>query len=464
MGCRESSSDAANIVRCAAESNRCNGPFGDAACITFGILPLTMQTIPTIALPGTEPKEPPRPLLTGMSLEALAAFVKEIGEPAYRARQIYEWLYAGRATSFGEMTSLGKALRARLSERASLRSLSLVDTQHSADGTVKFLWRTHDGYNIESVLIPSEARDDQDEPKRRTLCISTQVGCPLDCKFCATASMRLKRNLTAGEIVEQFLGVERFIGAGDGGASIAVDAKASDGAESGGTASKGTGDEEAGKDGAGNDGGRPTESPITNIVYMGMGEPMLNYDQVFGSVAIFTDPGNKLVSARHITVSTSGLPDGIRRMADEGQRVKLALSLHALTNGQRSRLMPINRRYSLNDVMDAIEHYYRRTRQPVTYEYILFDGWNDTEADVRRLARITRRVPSKVNVIPFHPIEFTNPTGISAELRPAPREKFDAFIAALRDAGVTVMVRSSSGQDIDAACGQLAVKHGAERL
>ncbi len=413
-----------------------------------------MQTVPTIDLPGTEPREPLRPLLTGMSLAALTAFVEEIGEPTYRARQIYEWLYAGRAASFDEMTSLGKALRARLSERASLRSLSLLDTQHSADGTVKFLWRTHDGYNIESVLIPSEARDDQDEPKRRTLCISTQVGCPLDCKFCATASMRLKRNLTAGEIVEQFLGVERFIGSTAEENAGATDANAS----------LGTDEKGAVDDRTRNDGGRLTESPITNIVYMGMGEPMLNYDQVFGSVAIFTDPDNNLVSARHITVSTSGLPDGIRRMADEGQRVKLALSLHALTNGQRSRLMPINRRYSLNDVMDAIEHYYRRTRQPVTYEYILFDGWNDTEADVRRLARITRRVPSKVNVIPFHPIEFTGPTGISAELRPAPREKFDAFIAALRDAGVTVMVRSSSGQDIDAACGQLAVKHGAEKL
>lgn len=410
-----------------------------------------MQTVPTINLPVAEPREPLRPMLTGMSLGALAAFVEEIGEPAYRARQIYEWLYAGRAASFDEMTSLGKALRARLSERARLRSLSLLDTQHSADGTVKFLWRTHDGYNIESVLIPSEARDDQDEPKRRTLCISTQVGCPLDCKFCATASMRLKRNLTAGEILEQFLGVERFIGTTGEDAADA-------------TASTGTEEKGAVDDRPRNDGGRPTESPITNIVYMGMGEPMLNYDQVFGSVAIFTDPDNRLVSARHITVSTSGLPDGIRRMADEGQRVKLALSLHALTNGQRSRLMPINRRYGLNDVMDAIEYYYRRTRQPVTYEYILFDGWNDTEADVRRLARITRRVPSKVNVIPFHPIEFTSPTGISAELRPAPREKFDAFIAALRDAGVTVMVRSSSGQDIDAACGQLAVKHGAESL
>src|SRR5690606_15021029 len=164
------------------------------------------------------------------------------------------------------------------------------------------------------------------------------------------------------------------------------------------------------------------------------------------------------------TVSTSGLPGAIRRMADEGQRVKLAISLHALTNGMRSELMPINRRYDIGELMDAVEYYYRTTRQPVTYEYILFDGWNDTDADVRRLARITRRVLSKVNVIPFHEIELANPTGISARLRATPREKFDLFIRKLRDAGVTVMVRSSSGEDIDAACGQLAVKHGATTL
>ncbi|MBS1912373.1 MAG: 23S rRNA (adenine(2503)-C(2))-methyltransferase RlmN [Bacteroidetes bacterium] len=371
----------------------------------------------SISIPILPEKATPLPVLTGMTLEEMTAFMAGLDEPGYRARQLYAWIYARRADRFETMTSFGKELRARLHQSARLRSLQLLDTQTSEDGTIKFLWRTHDGYNIESVLIPSEARDDQDEPKRRTICISTQVGCPLDCKFCATASMRLKRSLSAGEIVEQFVGVER----------------------------------EAGE-------------RITNIVFMGMGEPMLNYDQVFRAVSIFTDPDNELAAARHITVSTSGLPEGIRRMADEGQRIKLAVSLHALTNGMRSELMPINRRYDIAQVMEAVEYYYRRTRQPVTYEYILFDGWNDTDADVRRLARITRRVPSKVNVIPFHEIEFTNPTGISARLRSTPREKFDLFIRKLRDAGVTVMVRSSSGEDIDAACGQLAIKHGATAL
>jgi len=360
---------------------------------------------------------PPLRPLVGSTIGDLEELMRSWNEPAFRARQIYNWLYARRAAGFDEMTTLGLELRRRLAAETRLRTLDLLDRQHSTDGTIKFLFRTADGYNIESVLIPSEARDDQDEPKRRTICISTQVGCPLDCKFCATASMRLKRNLTAGEIVEQFLHVEKHAG-----------------------------------------------ESLTNIVYMGMGEPMLNYENVFASVEIFTDPGNRLVSARHITVSTSGLPGAIRRMADEGRRVKLAISLHALTNGMRSELMPINRRYDIGELMDAVEYYYRTTRQPVTYEYILFDGWNDTDADVRRLARITRRVPSKVNVIPFHEIEFTNPTGISARLRATPREKFDLFIRKLRDAGVTVMVRSSSGEDIDAACGQLAVKHGATTL
>jgi 23S rRNA (adenine2503-C2)-methyltransferase len=347
----------------------------------------------------------------------MESLMQELGQPRYRAGQLYAWVYRHRVASFDEMSNFGKALRDQLAERATLRTLTVRDTQLSEDGTIKYLFRTHDGYNIEAVLIPSEARDDQDEPKRQTLCLSTQVGCPLDCKFCATASMKLKRNLTAGEIIEQFMQVSTH-----------------------------------------------SEREITNIVYMGMGEPMLNYDNVFGSIEHLTNPDNEMVSPRRITVSTSGLPDAIRRMADEGQKVKLALSLHALTNDLRSQLMPINRRFDLKTVLEAIEYYYCKTRRPITYEYILFAGINDTDEDVRRLARITRRVPSKVNVIPFHEIEFTNPTGISATLRSTPPQAFDEFVAKLKKNGVQVMVRSSSGEDIDAACGQLAIKHTAEAL
>lgn len=389
---------------------RCPGS-GFEACTVSWRKELTMKN-PT----DIQDEQGRRPLI-GMASEELQALVKELGEPAFRGRQLYEWLYAKRVSDFDGMSSLPAAFRERLREVAVVRSLKLLDSQISADGTIKYLFRTPDGYNVESVLIPSEARDDQNEPKRRTLCISSQVGCPLDCKFCATASMKLKRNLTAGEILEQYLLV----------------------AES-------------------------ESEKITNVVYMGMGEPMLNYDQVFRSVELLTSEENGLVPAGRVTVSTSGLVPQIRRMADEGQRVKLAISLHVTTNGDRDRLMPINRKYDLRELMDSVEYYYRKTRQPVTYEYILFEGLNDSEEDARRLAKLTRRVPSKVNVIPFHPIDFTEPTGISAELHPASPERFDRFIAMLRAEGAQVMVRSSSGVDIDAACGQLAIKHEAGEL
>ena len=353
-----------------------------------------------------------RPVLTGISSDELKALLVAMGEKGFRAGQIEEWIYAKRASSFQEMTSLSKNLRERLERETRLRRLRLVDQQHSEDGTIKFLFRTDDNLNIESVLIPSEARDPGNEPKRRTLCLSSQVGCPLDCKFCATASMKLKRNLTAGEIVEQHLQVEESLG-----------------------------------------------ERITNIVYMGMGEPMLNLTEVLKSIAIFTDPDNELVGASRITVSTSGVVPGILRMAEEGSRVKLAISLHMTTDNERSRLMPINRKYSLAEVLSAVETYYRMTRRPVTYEYILFDGLNDRPEDARRLARIARRVPSKVNVIPFHPIDFTDPQGISAELVPASDDAVDRFNGLLRQEGAQVMVRSSSGVDIDAACGQLAIRH-----
>jgi len=199
------------------------------------------------------------------------------------------------------------------------------------------------------------------------------------------------------------------------------------------------------------------------MVFMGMGEPMLNYDNVMKAVEIFTHPDLQLLGSRHITVSTAGILPGIMRMADENRSVKLAVSLHATTNVLREKLMPISKAFTLQKLGEAVEYYYRKTHKPITYEYILFEGLNDSELDVQRLARITRRVPSKVNVIPFHPIEFTNPEGFAAELQPTSKEKFQRFIAQLKHAGVTVMIRSSSGEDIDAACGQLAFSKIAEQ-
>ncbi|HET6402248.1 MAG TPA: 23S rRNA (adenine(2503)-C(2))-methyltransferase RlmN [Candidatus Kapabacteria bacterium] len=326
----------------------------------------------------------------------------------FRAEQIYEWLYTRRARSFAEMTNLPLAIRTALEERYCIPSLTCAHISESADGTKKFLFTLEDGRSIETVLIPGEMRGERSP--RRTLCVSTQVGCPLDCKFCATASLKLKRNLTTAEILLQIFEAERLTG-----------------------------------------------ETITNLVFMGMGEPMLNYDNLVRSLRIITDPKTEMLGKRRVTVSTSGLPDAIRQFAREGLNVKLALSLHATTNDLRTRLMPINKKYPLEEVLSAMDDYYKITGRPITYEYILFDALNDSPADAARLAKIARRVPSRVNVIPFHPIGFTNPTGFAAELRPASTAVFDRFIATLRAAGVTAVVRTSSGQDIEAACGQLAL-------
>lgn len=348
--------------------------------------------------------------LYGLLPAELAAFCTSIGEPAYRAKQMFRWLYNKQADSFDAMTDLSQSLRDKLADSASLASLTLKTLQHSTDGTKKFLFVLNDGREIESVLIPSEMRDEEGELKRLTICVSTQVGCALGCKFCATASLKFKRNLTAGEILAQVLYLQKH-----------------------------------------------AEKKITNLVFMGMGEPMLNYDNVMKAVDIMTHPDADMLTPKRITLSTSGLIEGIKRMADENRPIKLAISLHALTDGLRTELMPINKKWNLRALGDAIEYYYRKTRRPVTYEYILFEGLNDTYQDAVRMAKMTRRVPSKVNVIPFHSIEFTDPTGISAQLKPSGRVGFEQFIGWLRSLDVTVMIRTSSGKDIHAACGQLAL-------
>lgn len=351
-------------------------------------------------------------VLFGLTQEELRlSLEKHFGvTQAFRAEQLYRAFYARRVKSFAEITDLPKELKAKLEQESFIPSLKLQHQSISEDGTSKYLFMLPDGKSIETVLIPSEMVNEQGEARRKTICVSTQVGCPLDCKFCATASMKLKRNLTSAEILLQIFGVEEASG-----------------------------------------------ESITNMVFMGMGEPMLNYDNVVRALRIITDPKIELLSRRRITVSTSGIPDAIRDFAREGLNVKLALSLHATTNALRTKLMPINKRYPLEEVLSAMEEFYRVTRIPITYEYILFQGLNDTEQDAKRLARITRRMPSKVNVIPFHRIDFTNPSGISASLRPAEEEEFKGFLTMLRNEGVQVMIRTSSGQDIEAACGQLAI-------
>lgn len=196
---------------------------------------------------------------------------------------------------------------------------------------------------------------------------------------------------------------------------------------------------------------------ITNVVYMGMGEPMLNYENVIKSVDILTDDRSLNIGAKHITISTAGYADRIRRMADEGRKVKLALSLHSLDNEKRTRLMPITKKFSVDELLDAMEYYYRKTKRRPTFEYIMIDGFNDTASDVKKMVQLSKRIPCKVNLIPFHSIEFTNPSGFASTLKPSGRSRIDDFANALRRENITVMVRSSAGADINAACGQLAV-------
>ena len=354
--------------------------------------------------------------LMGLTLPELGEFSLSIGEPKYRGKQLFDWIYTREARSFREMSSLPGPLREKLGEIASIDSIALAEEQESSsDGTKKFLFELADGKRIESVLIPPRVafRDPsaqgEDEQQRLTLCVSTQVGCPLDCRFCATATMGLQRNLSAGEIVDQVVQAKRISG-----------------------------------------------KKITNLVYMGMGEPLMNYDSVMKSAEIIST-GLK-IAARRITISTAGWAPKIRQMADEGRKVKLAVSLHALDPKTRTELMPVNGTFGLDELLDAVGYYYRKVKQRVTFEMILFDGWNDREEDLERMIALSRRIPSKFNIIPFHSIMFTKPAGLASQLRPAQQGRIEHFVSRLRDAHVTVFVRSSAGEDIDAACGQLAVK------
>lgn len=351
--------------------------------------------------------------LLGMTEAELSSYAVSLGQPKYRGGQLAKWMYSKGATTFAGMTDLGKGFRNRLEETAVMEGVIPVTRQTSMrDGTTKFLFVLNDGLKIESVLIPprsphvEEPTESDPGESRLTLCVSTQVGCPLDCLFCATGMMGFKRNLTPGEIVDQVRYVHRDTG-----------------------------------------------QRITNVVFMGMGEPLLNYDAVLDASEIMVS-GLK-IAARRITLSTAGRPDRIRQLADEGRQVKLAVSLHSAVEGTRARLMPISRKFGLSELLDALQYYYQKTKLRVTFEVIFFDGVNDNTTDIRRLIDFARRVPSKINVIPFHSIGFTAPKGFAASLRPS--RKLAMIVEELRTANLTVMVRSSAGEDIDAACGQLAI-------
>ncbi len=343
--------------------------------------------------------------LRTISLPDLETLFASWNEPRFRAKQLYEWLWAKSATDLDAMSNLPKDLRQRIRENFTLHTLQIDTVQHSADGTIKTRLVTHDGHRIESVLIPVP------EDARYTVCVSTQVGCSLTCAFCATGRMGRKRNLEAYEIYDQVAIVNRQC-------------------------------QEAYGQG------------LTNIVYMGMGEPLLTYANTMESIARITAPPplGLGMSARRITVSTAGIAKMIRKLADDGFRSNLALSLHAADDAKRNEIMPINESNTLELLMEALEYFYRKTKNRISYEYIAFERFNDSIEDAQKLVRLCRRqFPVRVNIIEYNPID-------GAPFTKTGEERLDAFAAYLAKNGVTVTVRRSRGKDIDAACGQLANK------
>lgn len=350
-----------------------------------------------------EPQE--RPNLRALSLTKLEAVLAEWGEPRFRAKQIWEWLWVKAVTDFESMSNLSKSLRTRLKENYALYPLYEDTVQHSKDGTMKTRFITHDGHRIESVLIPVQSDD------RYTVCVSTQVGCSLTCKFCATGRMGRKRNLEGSEIFDQVVLVNRQCEQAFG-------------------------------------------HHITNVVYMGMGEPLLNYANTMKSIELLTSPAPSGLgmSARRLTISTAGIAKMIRKLADDGFRCNLAISLHAADDTKRNEIMPINESNNLEALMEALEYFYRITNARISYEYITFQNFNDSIEDAVKLMYLCRRkFPVRVNIIEYNPIDGTTFTK-SGE------DRLNAFAAYLDEKGVTVTVRRSRGKDIDAACGQLANK------
>lgn len=341
--------------------------------------------------------------IRSLDLATLTSRFVAMGEKPFRAQQVYEWLWKKSCTDFSAMSNLSKPLREQLEGQFQINAVQVHQMQKSADGTIKSTFRLHDGHIIEGVLIPAE--------DRMTACVSSQVGCSLTCKFCATGYMDRKRNLNADEIYDQVVLISRQA------------------------------EEHYGK-------------PLTNIVYMGMGEPLLNYAQVLRSIDRITAPDGLNMASKRITVSTAGIAKMIKKLGDDQVKFNLALSLHAANDTKRNEIMPINEQNSLKSLAEALKYYFAKTKNPVTYEYIVFQEVNDSLSDARELAAFCKHLPCKVNIIEYNPIAF-------ADFLNAEEDKIDRFAALLRKEGITTNVRRSRGKDIDAACGQLAVKQEA---
>jgi 23S rRNA (adenine2503-C2)-methyltransferase len=338
--------------------------------------------------------------IRSLDLGQLQQHFSTMQEPAYRAKQVYQWLWEKSARSFTEMSNLSKDLRSKLDENYAINVVEVNNSQFSNDHTIKNAFRLYDGNIVEGVLIPMD--------DRMTACVSSQVGCSLTCKFCATGYMDRKRNLNADEIYDQV---------------VLIDQQAK----------------------------QKYKAPLTNIVYMGMGEPLLNYANVMKSIERITAPDGLNMSYKRITVSTAGIAKMIKKLADDGAKFNLALSLHAANDKKRNEIMPINEQNSLKALSESLRYYFSKTKNPVTYEYIVFNNFNDEIEDAMELAKFCKHIPCKVNLIEYNPIQF-------ADFINADGDKIDAFSNYLKSQGINTNIRRSRGKDIDAACGQLAVK------
>ncbi len=337
-----------------------------------------------------------------LNKQALEAIFGEWGEPRFRVKQVQEWLWQKGVHSFDAMTNLPKGLREKLSQHFVIQPIILDKRQDSFDGTIKSRWRLHDGHLVESVLIPVP------EDNRYTVCVSCQVGCSLTCSFCATGRMKRVRNLDAAEIFDQVVLVNQQ--------SLEV-----------------------------------FGHPLTNIVYMGMGEPLLAYSNVLESIERITSPEGLGMSPKRITVSTAGIAKMIKKLADDNVKFNLALSLHAADDAKRNQIMPINEQNDLAALLEALHYFYQLTGNRISYEYIAFQNFNDNLEDAHQLLRLCKRFPVRVNIIEYNPID-------GAPFLKSAQHKIDEFAQYLRDHGIMVTVRRSRGKDIDAACGQLANK------
>ena len=322
------------------------------------------------------------------------------GEKAFRGNQVYEWLWNKGAHVFEDMTNLSKETRTFLDEHFVINHIKVDQMQRSNDGTIKNAVKLHDGLTVESVLIPTSSRT--------TACVSSQVGCSLNCKFCATARLKRMRNLNPDEIFDQV---------------VAIDQQSR----------------------------LYHNRPLSNIVFMGMGEPLMNYKNVVKSIEKITDPDGLAMSPKRITVSTSGVPKIIKKMADDEVKFNLAVSLHSALDDVRTDIMPFNEQMPLQELKDALQYWYIKTKKRITYEYVVWRGINDQDKDIEALIDFCLAVPSKVNLIEYNPID-------DGQFQQADPEAINRYVAKLEDRGITVTVRRSRGKDIDAACGQLANK------